>query len=765
MRLTLVRSASAYAGGLFVLALALAACGGGGGSSSSGGGGGITPPTPVPSPGSASQSVPLGTTQQAVTFGPLLSGASGLLTFPATQSGSATAAVTEGNAVASGDPTPSLARFSAASRRRMSLGVNPTVLLYFTVAVPTAVTFNKSIAATLTFAPGQLVGDAYIALYEPNNASAGWNALVGPGAVSGNTVTFAATTFVQPLTLQPNIVYDFAIVENGTPLATPPPITTTSPGAGEPTLGPTIAPAAATEPRNSGWGPYAPANAFQFPVQSGYNGTRVTVAIIGDAAPAQSDIVTYLSQNGITQNTPYRVENVNGGPTPPADVPGSQEATLDVETVAGLAPGANIVFYDIPDLSSGSFDAAYNQVISDQQRSGAPTVMSISFGGCESPQSTTDDTFFATGAAQGIAFVASAGDQGNECFTGAPTPQPQYTPGANSPASDPNVIGVGGTESDSLGNASPSPIIANNVAWNDALGRCAGSANQCATGGGVSGLFTTPPYQVGLVGEQSTTQRNVPDIALPAAVDGVYQSGWNTILGTSWSAPQAAAMIAEIYEYCGVSSMKNPVNLFYNAFKLQAYNDFIDVTGGNNRFGSSSPYYFGQRGFDNVSGIGMPLGMPIATTLCPNNIAFANRAMPGAAPATASLAAARPTALANVPNLRYFPDLGERAGGASVRLVIVLRDTPSLALNESTVVSQLSSAGFSIVGRYANHLVVDAQAPSSLVESYFGTRIHDVSQGQYGTRYANVDPLVLPASIAPYIQGIVANDLITMHPL
>ena len=67
---------------------------------------------------------------------------------------------------------------------------------------------------------------------------------------------------------------------------------------------------------------------------------------------------------------------------------------------------------------------------------------------------------------------------------------------------------------------------------------------------------------------------------------------------------------------------------------------------------------------------------------------------------------------------------------------------------EQAVVSALQAAGFTVTHRYANRTVVDATAPSSVVENYFSTEMHSVQQGKYGQRYANVKPATVPSSIA-----------------
>lgn len=748
----------AMLGVFFVASAALAACGGGGGGSSAlpvGGGGGSTP-VPIP----AATTVAVGTSGTA--SGTIMAGT----TTDTFQAPAATAATTVSITGSATNPTSvalSIGRQGAAfvhtrtALRPMTIATpTPVPLAFLTLTVSTTTSFSTYPSFTIVL-PSSIstVGQTFsIAFYTTDpafNLGGKWlEPAFGPITASGQTLTFTGTAASPAFTLSSGQTYYFCLYEQAAPTPTPSPPPTPTPGVtATPASTPTPVPSSAatlapisSAPNGSGWAPYAVANAFQYPVQSGYNGTGQTIAVLGDYPPSAVDLSHYLTQFGITQTGTYTIRNVDGG-SPKTDSGGLGEATLDVETVSALAPGANIVFYAVPDLSNQSFLDAYNAIIADN----TAKVASISFGGCEgSTDLSVNDPVFAQGAAAGIAWVASAGDQGDECYVG-----PGFTIGVNTPAADPNVVAVGGTETDST--------IASTTAWND--GNC---GSQCATGGGVSTIFSLPSYQSGLAGEASTTHRNVPDVAMPAVFDGVYQSRWNSVLGTSWSAPETAAMIAEIYQYCK-TSIANPVTMFYTAFSRGHYADFTDVTSGTNRFGSDATYYNAGLGFDNVSGIGVPLGMPIANSLCPNRVpTFVTRSFAAAAQ-SASYAPAVATSLRTVPDLRGTQDLGERSGSARTRVALVLRATSSLASDERTVVDALTAAGFTVTGRYNNHLVIDAEAPASVVDGYFQTRLHDVAQGQYGTRYANTSPVVLPASVAPYVQGVIAHNLIRMIPL
>ncbi|MDE2482200.1 MAG: hypothetical protein KGN02_08415 [bacterium] len=773
-------------GALGVLACALlVACGGGGGGGSplpnSGGGGAtstpVVTPTPTIAPTSQATSVAVtaGVAAQA-SFGAISNGTTTVIqsataTLPVV-SAAATANLSLSAALPSGDPTPSA--HNVLLKRPQTLGAAATGLAYFALSFSAAEQVTETPGFTVVFPSGQPLPPEptnyyYLVVYDPTGGlGTGWQEVSGPATPSASSLTFTPQAVSPAISLVANTTYIFGIVSTGTPLMTPSPspsptptaspTPTTSPtssptatptGTGTPTPAPGTAPTLPPVTNFRGWGPSDVANAFKFPVQSGYNGQGQTVAIVGDEVPASSDVNTYLSKFGVTgaiYTGSIVTVNVDGGAIPGSDSGGLGEATLDVETVSGLAPGATVRFYAIPDLSDQSFVDAYNQVLTDSGTSPVG-VMSLSFGGCEgyngANYTTAEHPVLENLATSGIAVVASSGDQGNECYLGQPSPGPQFTPGPNYPASDDSVIGVSGTQTDTS--------ITSTVPWNDLNG---------ATGGGVSSLFTPPPGQIGLSGLASQTFRNVPDVTLPSVKVAVELGGsMQTFDGTSWSAPETAAMLSEIFEYCGgplPTTFTSPQNLFYKAYG-RSTSDFVDVTGGNNQYNGTSPFFTAVAGPDNVGGLGEPLGIDVANTLCANHTPSMVRAsrmartVQGYAPAVART-------LNNVPRVPGLRDLGPRNPNADTRIVLVLRSNPSLPSDLQNVASQLNAAGFRVTS--ATGMVIDAYAPASVVSGYFRSNLHDFAQGGAGTRFSNVSAVTIPAAIAPYVQGVITNNLI-----
>jgi kumamolisin len=295
------------------------------------------------------------------------------------------------------------------------------------------------------------------------------------------------------------------------------------------------------------------------------------------------------------------------------------EAQLDTEQTTSLAPGAETDFYlayerTCVNTTSGQYatpspapnTCPAGTVIDDsigidladdeiQQAIADDDVDTISmsygegentiedFGYSDGPGTNTGygPDEFAALAAEGIAAFASSGDNGSDSCENPNTGASQNGYCVSYPASDPNVVGVGGVNLPltSAGQFYPGSEI---TTWGDetTAGGNGTFENNVGSGGGVSTFFTTPSYQSGV----STTSpnptlggwRGVPDVAVDADPDsgplvaiGAYfeggQSGSNYVEtyegtvggdvgGTSAAAPEMNALWGDVLSACKTSS-------------------------------------------------------------------------------------------------------------------------------------------------------------------------------------------------------------------
>ena len=352
------------------------------------------------------------------------------------------------------------------------------------------------------------------------------------------------------------------------------------------------------------------------------DGTGTTVAVLMSGDVLDSDISTLFNHQNFTANSGQPADPalfarrlVNGGTAFSATNPGSEEASVDIEQVLGGAPGSRVILYNTPDLSDQSLISGYTAIVNDN----LADVVSLSLGQCEmyytaaynsgQDQTAILNTFtelFEQGTAQGITFVAASGDAGG---LGCITPGyfsgsgGSFTAGVSTPAADPNVTAVGGTNlvtTTSLGipgAADPLTSLAASTSYLrenafsdpelpfDPYGMGSNLANGTwGAGGGISGLYPKPSYQF-LVSTSSSSYRTVPDVGmamggcpdianLPCNGGGqsndgtgnaersylnvVFNGYWDSVIGTSTAAPEFASAVALLVEAQGRQGNINP---------------------------------------------------------------------------------------------------------------------------------------------------------------------------------------------------------------
>ncbi|HET9921683.1 MAG TPA: protease pro-enzyme activation domain-containing protein [Ktedonobacteraceae bacterium] len=335
--------------------------------------------------------------------------------------------------------------------------------------------------------------------------------------------------------------------------------------------------------------------------QANVMGDNQTVAVFELDGYPSSDITAYLQQYNL--GTPS-ISNVLVDGFDGSAGAGAIEVDLDIEVVAAMAPHANQIVYEGPNTTQGVNDT-YNKIVTDNKAQ----VMTVSWGECEVQSGASElqtlDGIFKQGAAQGIAMYAAAGDSGAyDCN--------DTNLGVDSPADDPYITGVGGTNLQLNNGAYGSESVWSNPS--DTQRSPEGSGG----GGGLSNTFKLPSWQTGpgVQNQYSNGNREVPDVSAdadPASGYAVYctavasgcsSSGWIVVGGTSAAAPLWAGSTALINQYLqqqGKSRMgfANPA-LYGLENAQQQYTPFHDVTSGTNL------YYPATAGYDQASGWGSP---------------------------------------------------------------------------------------------------------------------------------------------------------------
>lgn len=319
----------------------------------------------------------------------------------------------------------------------------------------------------------------------------------------------------------------------------------------------------------------------------GLTGAGQTIAILIDRFPLQSDLTLFWQANGVA-GSPSRIQMINvGGGTPP---PPEGEETLDASWTSGIAPGANIRIYATGSLQFTALEKGLDAILSDLSAHPEMRQLSISMGLGETfntaAEVRTQNQKYLRLAAAGVNIFVSSGDAGSN-----PDASGQQSDGplqAEYPASDPDVVAVGGT----------TLVLA-------ADGTVAHETGWSVSGGGKSKFFGRPKWQVGN-GVTPGKQRLVPDVSLTAdPADGVFlilngKPFPEELGGTSWSAPVWAGFCALINE--ARSKAGKPALPFLNPqiYPLLGTPAFRDIVSGTNGAYDAGP------GYDMVTGIGVP---------------------------------------------------------------------------------------------------------------------------------------------------------------
>jgi kumamolisin len=342
------------------------------------------------------------------------------------------------------------------------------------------------------------------------------------------------------------------------------------------------------------------AQAYNFPAGMDGSGQAIALIELGGGFSA-SDLSAYFGKLGIAvpNVSALSVDGATNSPTGSADGPDG-EVELDIEVAGAIAPAAKIGVYFAPNTDQGFIDAVTTAAHDTTLR---PSIISISWGGPETSWTAQArnslNSACQDAATMGVTVFVASGDSGATDGSSNGALEVDF------PSSSPYVIGCGGTKLAINGS-----VISSEVAWNEL------SADEGATGGGVSEVFALPAFQSGATvpaAPNGFKGRGVPDVcgdADPASGYEVLVDGESTVIGgTSAVAPLWAGLVARINQSIGKpAGYLNP--LIYSAAAGGGTSAaFHDITSGSNGGYSAAP------GWDPCTGLGSPNGAALLAAL------------------------------------------------------------------------------------------------------------------------------------------------------
>jgi len=288
------------------------------------------------------------------------------------------------------------------------------------------------------------------------------------------------------------------------------------------------------------------------------------------------------------------------------------EGTMDTEwstamsnSFGALQNTSKVYLYDGANFNNSTFTDMYNKMVSDNLARVFSTSWSCTENfGCSSSTIGTRHAIFDQMVGQGWSLVAASGDRG--AFDDCSHLSVAY------PASDPDVVGAGGTEL----SLSSGPLYNFEVAWSGGPDGC--GSNDGGSGGGCSAIFTAPSFQSNQ--PCGSGSRAVPDISLNAdwfhtPQNFFFGGSLSGNGGTSIVAPELAGFFAQEDAYllsegniCGSGSACGPIGnanfgLYQAGFGNTPHHPYYDITSGCNSNDIGTGFCAGT-GWDAVTGWG-----------------------------------------------------------------------------------------------------------------------------------------------------------------
>jgi subtilase family serine protease len=280
--------------------------------------------------------------------------------------------------------------------------------------------------------------------------------------------------------------------------------------------------------------------AYSYPSYTSLNGRGTTIGVLMTPGYNPSDMKLYFGHEKLAVPK-ISTFNVEGGA--PYDVNSAAETHIDIQHSGGMAPKANIILFNLPDLEDDSILAGLADIVESNE----VDVVNMSFGEPEAfyTPAYNDgvdytgvigiyDDFFMEADALGITMVAASADWGAldipppACFSASPpVPCGAMQVGVGIPAASPHVTAVGGTNlvtAYSPNNPTDlnSAYVSENANFDALVGDIfygtSATGAVWGSGGGISSYFKKPAYQ-NLVSQQylpasAKKWRTIPDVSV-----------------------------------------------------------------------------------------------------------------------------------------------------------------------------------------------------------------------------------------------------------
>jgi hypothetical protein len=362
--------------------------------------------------------------------------------------------------------------------------------------------------------------------------------------------------------------------------------------------------------------------------QTPYDGTGVTIGVVGNTDVNFTDIANYRTLFGLPAGQFTIVFDGNEDLLSQSE--DQTEALLDSEVSGALAPGADVVLYTASDtqFQPGIFLAIYRAIDDNKVN-----ILSLSYGECEASLGAAGNlqilNAWEQAAAQGITVTVSSGDSGSAGCDDMNT-ETVATQGlaVNGLASTPYNIAVGGTDFDVLSKSFSTYVSSSNgsnytsalsyipeAPWNNSTSENgllsansaytsgSGKTDIVAGGGGKSSLgldgqngYPKPLWQQSYAPSDTDSVRDLPDVSLLAA-NGQYGALWaicgdnecpgsnatiSGVGGTSASTPAFAGILALVNQKVGASTRMGQANWVLYKLAQSHPSAFHSITVGNN---------------------------------------------------------------------------------------------------------------------------------------------------------------------------------------